>query len=154
MKKSIAKDSDSIIRAAIRKDFWDFLISRHPIEEDYARSTRNAYRWRPLPKLRLVIVQYVSQYGVGVFVRGEKGVNPDEVEYRLRPWSAKLKKALGVSEFFTVGHQAPPPKYFFQKSKDFNSSKQTNWSRMADWLHKEADAYQYALYKVMEGGNS
>ena len=151
MTKSIADDADSITQPAIRKDFWEFLISRHPIEEDHARSTKNAYRWRPLPKLRLVVVQFVSQYGVGVFVRGEKGINPAEVEYRLRPYAARLKKALGVGEFFIVGHGSPSPKYFFQKFKNLRSSRQTNWGRMADWLHKEADAYQDALYQVMEG---
>jgi hypothetical protein len=93
MTKSIANDADSITRPAVRKDFWEFLISRHPTEEDYARSTKNAYRWRHLTNLRLVVVQFISQYGVGVFVRGEKGITPAEVEYRLRPRTARLKKA-------------------------------------------------------------
>ena len=78
--------------------------ARHPIEEEHAPSTRKAYRWRSVPKLQLVIVQFVSQYGVGVFVRGEKGINPTEVEYRLGPYAARLKKALGLDEFFIVGH--------------------------------------------------
>ena len=85
---------------AVRKDFWEFLISRHPIEEDYARSTMNAYQWRSIPKLRLVIVQFVSKHGVGVFVRDERSANPDEVEHRLRPYAVRLEKALGVDEFF------------------------------------------------------
>jgi hypothetical protein len=151
---SVADERDSITRSAIRKDFWEFLISRHPVEEDHASSTKNAYRWRPVPSLRLVIVQFVSQYGVGVFVRGEKGLNPTDVEYRLRPYATRLKKILGVDEFFIVGHGSPPPKYFFQKFKNFKSSRQSNWGRMADWLHKEADAYQGALYKVIEGRKS
>ena len=115
---------------------------------------RYAYRWRPLPKMRLVIVQFVAQHGVGVFVRGQRGGNSDEVENRLRPYAARLKKALGVDEFLVLGHGNPSPKYFFQKFKNFKSSRQTNWGRMADWLHKEADAYQDALYQVMEGRKS
>jgi hypothetical protein len=59
----------------------------------HAPSTRNAYRWRPAPKLQLVIVQFVSQNGVGVFVRGEKGINPTEVEHRLDPCAARLNTA-------------------------------------------------------------
>jgi hypothetical protein len=98
-----------------------------------------------------VIVQFVSQYGVGVFVRGEKGISPTEVEYRLGPYAARLKKAIGVDEFLIVGHGTPPPRYFFHKFKNFNSSRQANWGRMSDWLHKEADVYQKALYQVMEG---
>jgi hypothetical protein len=136
MVPSIGDDKD-VTLPAIRKDFWEFLISRHPIEEQHAPSTKNAYRWRPVPELRLVIVQFLSQRGVGVFVRGEKGVNPDHVEHRLRPYAARLKKALEVDRFFSVGRETPPPKYFFQKFRDFNSSRASNWGRMADWLHKE-----------------
>jgi hypothetical protein len=89
-----------------------------------------------------------------VFVRGEKGINPADVEYRLQPYAERLKKAFEVNTFYFVGHGTPPPKYFFQKSKKFNSSRPSNWGRMADWLHKEADAYQDALYKVMEARKS
>jgi hypothetical protein len=62
---AIDRDNVNIIEPAIRNDFWEFLIARHPIEEEYARSTRNAYRWRPLQKLRLVIVQFVSHLLAG-----------------------------------------------------------------------------------------
>src|SRR5438874_9892139 len=103
----------SIILSAVRKDFWEVLISRHPIEEDYAPSTKNAFRRRNIPELRLVIVQYVSKAGVGVFVRGEKGVNPEEVEQRLRPNAAILTEALGEEFFFSAVNGATPPRYFF-----------------------------------------
>jgi hypothetical protein len=149
MTRSHGIERDNITLPAVRKDFWEFLISRHPIEEDYAPSTKNAFRWRSVPELRLVIVQFVSEHGVGVFVRGEKGASVDEVEHRLRPYAAKLKKALGADEFFFARNGATPAKFFFQKFKRFNSPKVNNWVKMANWLHKEADAYQHALHKVM-----
>jgi hypothetical protein len=40
-------------------------------------------------------------------------------------------------------------KYFFQKFKNFNSSNPENWNKMADWRHREADAYEAALYNVI-----
>jgi hypothetical protein len=153
--KSQRRGNISIIEPAARKDFWEFLISRHPIEEDYESSTKQAYRWRRIPKLRLVVVQFVSEHGVGVFVRCEKGANPDEVEHRLRPYAAELKKALGVDEFFFARSGTPPAKFFFQKFNRLNSSRPNNWGKMADWLHKEADAYQNALENFIsanEGG--
>jgi hypothetical protein len=131
--------------SAIRKDFWEFLISRHPIEEEHAPSTKRAYRWREIPALHLIVGQYVNARGVGVYVRGEKGVKPDDVEQRLRPYAARLKKALGVEDFITVG------KYFLLKFNRCNSSSTANWGKMADWLHKEADVYQKTLYQVVEG---
>jgi hypothetical protein len=144
--------SGSIILPAVRKDFWEFLISRHPIEEEYAPSTKHPYRWRSVPELRLVVAQFVSQHGVGVFVRGERRANPNEVEQRLHSYAARLKKAVGVDEFFIVGRGTSPSRYFFQKFKLFNSSTRKNWGRMADWLHSEADAYEVALRRVMADG--
>src|SRR5260370_19114445 len=140
------------ILPVVLKDFWEFLISGHPVEEEYAPSTKNAYRWRSGPEVRLVIGQFGSKYGVGVFVRGGKGANADEVEDRLRPYAASLKKAVGVDEFFIGGRGTRPAKYFFQKFKRCNSSTRKNWGRMANWLHREADAYQDALREVMADG--
>ena len=137
---------NSIALPAERKDFWEFLISRHPAEEDYAASTKNPYRWRNIPELRLVIVQFVSLNGVGVFVRGERGANSDEVAHRLWPYNATLKKALGVGDFFFAQGEA---KYFLHKFKKFRSSGPNNWEKMADWLHKEANAYEHTLRQVL-----
>jgi hypothetical protein len=143
---------ENIVAPAVRRDFWELLIDRHPIEEKYASSTGNAYRWRSLPRLRLVIAQFISQHGVGVFVRGERGVNPADVEHRLRQYAARVKKALSVDQFVNVGHGTPAPRYFFQKGKSFDSSRRGNWGRMADWLHREANAYEAALYKIIGTG--
>jgi len=112
-------ESESIVLPSVRKDFWEFLISRHPIEEDYAKSTRNAYRWRSIPQQRLVIVQFVREHDVGAFIRGEKGANPDEVEHRLRPYALGLKKALGVPEFFFAHKGACSGKILFSKGQKF-----------------------------------
>jgi uncharacterized protein Yka (UPF0111/DUF47 family) len=42
-------------------------------------------------------------------------------------------------------------KYFFNKGKDFQTKDTTKWNEMADWLHKNADAYQDALRRIMQG---
>jgi hypothetical protein len=140
---------NSIAVPAARKDFWEFLISRHPLEENHAPSTKHAFRWRNLSALRLVIGQFVSEFGVGVYVRGEKGANADQVEHRLHPHAEKLKKELGADNFFIVASGNPRAKFFFHKFKNFNSSNRNNWAKMADWLHTEADAYQKTLQQVL-----
>ena len=96
----------------------------------------------------MIVGQYVNARGVGVYVRGERGDKPDEVEQRPRPYAARLKKAVGARDFV---YNATPRKYFFLKFKSCNSSSAANWGKMADWLHKEADAYQKTLHRVMEG---
>jgi hypothetical protein len=66
----------------------------------------------------LVIVQFVSQQGVGVFVRGEYGIKPNDVEQRFRPYAARLKKALEAEEFFFERKGATPVKYFFSEIQE------------------------------------
>ena len=94
-----------------RKDFWDRLISRHPIEEEYAKSTKNSSRWRGLAKQRIVIVQYLAATGVGVFIRGEKATKDEETEVRLAPFAAALASQLGRESQCSEGFLPKPQKY-------------------------------------------
>ena len=45
------------------KSFWEHLIAPHPLEANYSKPTKLAYRWREIPELRLVVVQYISFAG-------------------------------------------------------------------------------------------
>jgi hypothetical protein len=73
MAKSNRTEGTDITRPAVRKDFWEFLISRHPVEEEHAKSTRRPYRWaRNIRRHHLVVVQFVSGRGIGVFVRASQ----------------------------------------------------------------------------------
>ena len=121
------------------KLFWEHLIARHPIEWSYAKPTKLAYRWREIPELRLVITQYVSfsTSSVGVFIRGERGTALSIVRGRLKPFVKELKKALR-SELD-----------FFGKRKNFDTDDVAKWDAMADWLHRQADAYEDALRRTM-----
>lgn len=131
---------------AWRRDFWEHMISRHPIEEDHAKATANSSRWRTISRHRIVIAQYIAEDGVGVFIRGEKGENSADVQHKLSPYSSALKKALGPGLL-----NENEPEAFFHSRKLFNAFDERNWNKMADWLHKKADAYQAAIQHVMGG---
>jgi hypothetical protein len=45
------------------KLFWEHLIARHPQEANYAKPTKLAYRWREIPKRRLVVARCISLAG-------------------------------------------------------------------------------------------
>ena len=131
---------------AWRNDFWHHMISRHPIEEDYAKATANSSRWRTVPRHRIVIAQYIAENGVGVFIRGERGQNSADLQQRLSPYTSTLKKALGPGLL-----NENEPEAFFHSRKHFNALDENNWDKMADWLHKKADKYQVAIQRVMGG---
>jgi hypothetical protein len=131
---------------AWRKDFWDHLISRHPIEEEYAKSTKNSSRWRELTQQRIVIVQYLAATGVGVFIRGERATNDEDIRVRLAPFARGLASQLG-QELVNLN----VPKAFFQSRKTINAKDQANWDTMADWLHNKANEYQSVILRVLGG---
>jgi hypothetical protein len=142
------RETENIKRPDVRKDFWEFLISRHPTEGKHAKSTKNAYRWRRILQHRLVVVQFVSEQGVGVFIRGERGANAEAVAYRLRPYAGQLEKMLGVDPNFS--REAPETAhYFFHDFEPLEASRRIKWKKMADWLHRRADAYQSALQQIL-----
>jgi thioesterase domain-containing protein len=128
------------------RSFWDHLIARHSLEASYSKPTKHAYRWREIPELRLVVAQYVSfaKNQVGVFVRGERSVAPAAVYGRLKPFASGLQKALRCELFSDT-------KYFFHKGKKFQTQDTAQWDEMAAWLHKNANAYQDALRRIIRG---
>ena len=128
------------------KSFWEHLIARHPLEANYSKPTKLAYRWREISELRLVVAQYISFAGnqVGVFIRGERSVAPAAVHSRLKPFANGLQKALRRELFSDT-------KYFFHKDKEFQTEGTAKWDEMADCLHKNANAYQDALRRIMRG---
>lgn len=146
MTKSTIADLIDETRGERCQLFWEHLIARHPQEANYAKPTKLAYRWREIPELRLVVVQYISLAGsqVGVFIRGERSVGSAAVYSRLKPFAGRLEKTLRCKLF-------PDTKYFLLKSKIFQMEDMAKWDKMADWLHKNANACQEALRRIMGG---
>ena len=66
------------------KAFWNHLILRHPAEQTFSEATKLSYRWRELPRIRLVVSQWVSFAGdwVRVYIRGEINVTPMPIKRR------------------------------------------------------------------------
>jgi hypothetical protein len=143
-----ASESKGIKHADVRKDFWEFLISRHPAEEEHSKSSRNAYRWRSIPQHRLVVVQFVGEHGVGIFIRGERGASAEAVAHQLRPYAGRLKKIVGANPNFSR-EATETAQYFFHNFKLIESSRRNNWGKMANWLHRQANAYQSALLEIL-----
>ena len=112
----------------------------------FLRAGVRVIRWREIPELRLVVAQYISLAGneVGVFIRGERSVASAAVYSNLKPFASRLEKALRRELLSDT-------KYFFHKGKKFQTEDAAKWDEMADWLHKNANAYQDALRRIMRG---
>lgn len=122
-----------------RRDFWRHLKARHPdgveIQEGHARG----HLWFPLEKNNVNATLYISRGAVGIFLRGVRGEEDAEAYSRLRNLPQKVWDDLGVVlEKSGAGRPAG-------KRLEIDTGDKSNWDRMADWLHEQAEAYKKAL---------
>lgn len=124
-----------------RRAFWTHFLNRHPAEQVFGAADGNSSRWRA-PVDGFVVVQYVSQKRVGVFIRGGRGVSSEQTAEELEPYRDRLEQTLGE----------PPngDNFFFIKRLRIDASDRANWDRMSDWLHEQAEAYVAVLKDVVE----
>jgi hypothetical protein len=127
----------------LRGRFWDHFLHRHPSEAKVAKRYAVSSRWRPLPGLDLNIARYISKSGVGIFVRGARGVAPETTEIRLVPIAAKLEDRLGVP--LNEGSD----NFFFLKSLRLDTGDEDNWDKASDWLQVETERYVSALQDLL-----
>lgn len=126
-----------------RKAFWTHLIARHPSEQTSGPADGNSSRWRKPTSGGFVVVQYLAQRQVGVFVRGARGVPVDVTGRDLEPYQDRIEQALAAP---VNGNNV-----FFLKKLPIDTSDRANWNRMADWLHERADTYVDALERIVGG---
>ncbi|MBY0282810.1 MAG: DUF4268 domain-containing protein [Sphingomonas sp.] len=132
--KKRATEGDRSELGKHRLAFWTHFCTRYP---DQGTPGAASSRWAALPGTDLLLVQYLSRNGVGVFVRPPRGGSDEELEVAVRPHfdtlvselNAKLEIALG-SRFDTDPHDV------------------ANWDRMADWLDQQTKAYQAAFARL------
>ena len=126
---------------AFRRGFWARLGERHADVGFIGASSSS--EWLPVPGLDLMVSAWISQDGVGVFVRGGRGRDGSAVTPDLMPYAARLTEKLGVPLGATL--------YPFTKDYRLDLSDQSNWDAAADWLVAEAQAYARILAETIEG---
>jgi hypothetical protein len=126
----------------VRRAFWTHFLARCPSEQENGPPGAGGSRWCKPTSGGLVVAQYFAQGRVGIFVRGRKNISSDDIALELEPHRKRLEKALGAP--INGGT------YLFLKTLSIDTSDRTNWDRMSDWLHKQADLYSVAIREVTE----
>ena len=114
------------------------MRTRHPSEGDATKSYGANSKWREIPELRLVVVQYLSYRGPGVFIRCPRGGDDEAAAELLGAHERELSDRLAAE----IGRN---PRYLFIKQLKLDLLDDRHWDRSADWLKRQADAYEAAL---------
>lgn len=125
-----------------RKSFWTHFLGRFPSEQAHGPADGNPSRWRR-PVGSFVVVQFLSLGRVGVFIRGGRGVPPEQTAEQLEPYRQQLEQ--------TLGEPVNGNNFFFIKRLEIDTTDRDNWDQMADWLHEQADRYVAVLEEVTKG---
>jgi hypothetical protein len=130
-----------------RTEFWQAYVDRVPNELDrYGKAGRKSNRWHFLDGLDLIISIYTSVEGVGIFIRGASGANPEDVSLRLKPHQETLMAALEADEFGNVNGNG----YFLGQWLPGNCEDPTDRDRLIDWLAGKTTLYEASLREALE----
>lgn len=122
-----------------RQRFWADYARRHPAP---ALAWGNTFaRWRDVPATELVVSYNVSLRGVGVFVRGQRGVPVKETAASLARFSLEL----------ALGCEMGNPDFPFVSWLRAMTLDEREWPRCHDWLAEAGDRYVEALARVCGG---
>lgn len=124
-----------------RKDFWRFLIDRHPgfgIDGDPGGVSS---RWRTSHP-DIVISYFIAKDRVGLFLRGKHGEDASEARLKLEPIAPWLEEKLGIA---LDSNRAD---HFFVTRCEGDYMQETDRARLADWLAEKVTLYEEALKAI------
>ena len=126
-----------------RRRFWDRYKAMFPDTVSDRPAGGGASLWHNVPGTDLVISQWLSQKGVGLFVRGPFGDPVSSVVEHLRPFQNQLEQALEAKLDF--------PKFplLLRKSGDGDVETDEDFTEQATWLHEHLLLYEAELTKVV-----
>lgn len=124
-------------RAALQRRFWAHFTSAFPSTAGDAVAGGGSSLWHRVPEADLVVSRWLATDGLGVFVRGGRGVPTEDVVARLRHHEPALQLALGVS----LANTSFP----LLTRCDFDMTDEDNWPAAAAWLQEQTETYARVL---------
>ena len=138
--QSIAKERQSLsVLGELRRKFWTCYLEKYPEEGQYGPANGRSNRWRPVIEAEVVVSRYISKGSVGLFVRGHRGVDQKEVWNQIEPFTEELIRT-------TVGSITSDGS--FHDFWRIDTSNESNWDEMADWLYQKSRTYENALSEM------
>ena len=128
-----------------RFEFWQRLIEIYPEQEKYASLKSTSSRWRNVPNSNFVVSIYLAKKCVGIFIRGIRNADSEDVYKQLEPHQDTLEKYLDS----TIGEGDKTRGVFFHQKSDGDLTSKNNWEDKVNWLAKMQDLYFSTLEEII-----
>jgi hypothetical protein len=122
-----------------RRLFWEGFAARYPLPK--LRWGNTFARWRDVPGTELVVSYNIALRGVGVFVRGQRGIPVPETAAGLARYSLELR----------LGCPMGNPGFPFLSWMRAETLDPRTWPECHDWLAAAGDRYATVLAAVIGG---
>ncbi|MCA9731850.1 hypothetical protein KC799_06960 [candidate division KSB1 bacterium] len=132
--------------AAARREFWQYYLQRYPDDAQFGvQITGSPSNWLATPKhIGMFVSIYKAKTGVGVFLRGQRGVIPSEIQAQIAPYANEFKQLVGTCEHLGDENNHPGDSY------KIDTENIENWDEAIDWLHERAHAFLSALKSLVK----
>lgn len=139
----IAKESRSTSDLSrFRRDFWTHFLERHPEDAIDGGPGSYANRYRTIEEMDLMISYYVAKNEVGLFIRGRRGAESDDVYAILEPYGEALaQRTESILRASVNGH-------YLNRALSADTKDTSRWDELADWLHEKLTLYTQALQEL------
>lgn len=144
VQKAARETSDTSGLNAFWRDWWTHYLAKHPSGDE--RPFALSVRWIAIPETALFVAQFIAEGGVGVYVRGDRGVPREETVRVLEGVTEKLAERLGAPMDGRVKN------HHFGKRLRIDTRDRANWDVMADWVHDEAARYVQVVSQTLKEG--
>ena len=121
------------------------MIEIYPEQEKYESLKSTSSRWRNVPKSNFVVSIYLAKKCVGIFIRGIRNADSEDVYKQLEPHQETLEKYLGSS----IGEGDKTRGVFFHQKSDGDLTDKINWEDKVNWLAKMQDLYVSTLEEII-----
>ncbi len=145
-KKMRANTGESSRFAPIRREFWSQYLQRYPNDAELGvQITGNASNWLAAPQeIGMFISMYKAKNEVGVFLRGQRGVTPSEIQEKIAPYADEFKKLVGTCK--NIGEEGHHPVDLIK----IDTENTENWNEAIDWLHERAHVFLSAITQIFK----
>lgn len=132
---------------SFRRAFWTHYLSRKPgapgLRPDYAG---NAVFYS-VDEAGIRVVQYLAADSVGIYLIGKRGDSNDDASARIKPYVARLRRALKDDSVTDENHRFRGRTY-----TKADMHERTNWDRACDWLDCRRESYDQVLRERLTDG--
>lgn len=137
----VAKEASDVSQQ--RRHFWEQFFAKYPAHSADGTAGGIPVQWKRWQGGKLMVAYYISKNNVGVYVRGDNSVPPEETAALLAPFASTLSESLETE--FGPNRQG----HFLMKSLPCSYVSEADFPRVSAWLNEQIARHVHVLNETL-----